>query len=72
MFKIHCLDYCGNKPEVHFRYNKIEMFAELDVGVVQPVVNWGTANGFDIDVEFTKAQYKELQKAINEFVKKKD
>lgn len=68
MITIDCLDYSGSKPEVHFHYGSIAMFAELDIGVVQPVVDWGTANGFDKDVEFTRDQYKELQRAINEYV----
>jgi hypothetical protein len=65
--RVETLDYTGTKPEVFFMFNGTSMSADLDPGVVNPVVVHGSAVGMDVDVEFYA--YRELQKAINVFAK---
>lgn len=64
---IDSIDQSGDKPEVLFWWKDIAMFAELDPGVLHPVVIWGTAEGFEVSVEFN--DYAALQKEINEYLK---
>jgi len=60
-------DYTGEMPEVFFTFRGIDMFADLDPGVIDAVVIKGSAQGAEVEVKFS--HYRELQKAINEAVK---
>jgi hypothetical protein len=68
MIEIDCLSYTGKGPEVFFWYRGIVMSADLDPGIVDPVVILGSAVGFDVDVKFT--DYRLLQREINCYVDK--
>ena len=66
MIEVDSLDYTGSGPEVFFRFRGIDMSADLDLGVIAPVVISGSAVGFEVDVEFS--EYEKLQEEINRFV----
>ena len=66
MIEIDSLDYTGNQPQVFFRFRGIDMSADLDPGVIAPVVIRGSAVGFEVDVKFS--EYEKLQDEINRFV----
>lgn len=61
-------DYTGSKPEVFFRWRNLDWAADLDPGVVAPVVIRGSAECYDVAAEFT--DYAGLQQAINKKIGK--
>ena len=57
--------YAIENGEVWFRWNGVDMVADIDDWVVNPVVIKGTAAGCEVDVKFS--DYKGLQQAINKW-----
>ena len=68
MIEIDGIDRSGSKPLVCFWYRDIPMDAELDPGVVDPVVIKGSAQGSEVDVNFS--EYGKLQEALNKWMRK--
>lgn len=66
MIDICELNYTGNRPEVWFRWKNVDMVADLDPGVINPVVIRGSAEGCEVPVIFN--DYKKLQQEINRYV----
>ena len=62
------MDVCGiENGEVWFRWKGIDMTADLDPGVVDPVVIRGTAVECEVDIEVKFSDYESLQQSINEW-----
>ena len=61
------IDRTGTRPEVHFRWRGVDMVADLDPGVTEPVVKRGTAQPAEWIGQVAFDDYSGLQRAINEF-----